>query len=435
MTDTNKMVTIGIVAALGFAVGYSVEKDTARELKSLNEQLAAMEAQVEAAAADAEQAAARASAAESAVSRVAAAVAGLDGLDGRVGALGEQLASLDAGLAAQAESAAASAEATAGRVAEGLAALGARVDGLADTADARSAALEERLAALSVPTAGGAADAASETAAEVAPAPAAPESDLTLAFGESAEIDGLRIFASRMHDGDAILRVAGLGDVSVGPTSGRAALGNGCSLSLVAAQARQLFLDTDCSGEAASSASAPAVVDADAAETFMLSPGQSAGVGDGRVFFSRVAGDAAHLRVAGAGDLVLSLGGGAGAVAGDCAIALDGINGNNAAFRSNCAVDGPKLALAATAEPASGSTEDIIASAGPDAIVLGVGEAKPLGDVSVFFSRRTGGDVVLFVRGAGTVSVGPTAGSATIGGCSVSLVGMVDGKAVLRPNC
>ncbi|MEO1532754.1 MAG: hypothetical protein AAFU72_11340, partial [Pseudomonadota bacterium] len=74
MTDTNRMVTIGIVAALGFAVGYSVEKDTARELKSLNQQMATMEAQLDAAAADAEQAAARASAAESAVGRVAAAV-------------------------------------------------------------------------------------------------------------------------------------------------------------------------------------------------------------------------------------------------------------------------------------------------------------------------------------------------------------------------
>ncbi|MEL6575698.1 MAG: hypothetical protein AAFQ81_07390, partial [Pseudomonadota bacterium] len=315
--------------------------------------------------------------------------------------------------------------------------LGTRVDGLADAAEARSAALEERLAALSVPTAGRAADAASEAtaSAEPDPEPVAPESDLMLAFGESAEIDGLRIFASRMHDGDAILRVAGLGDVSVGPASGRAALGNGCSLSLVAAEARKLFLDTDCSGEAASGTSAPAVLAADAAETFMLSPGQSAGVGDGRVFFSRVAGDAAHLRVAGAGDLVLALGGNAGAVAGDCAIALDGIEGRSAAFRSNCAVDGPKLALAATAEPDTATTEDIIASAGPDAMVLGVGEASALGDVSVFFSRRAEGDVVLFVRGVGTVSVGPTAGSATIGGCSVSLVGMVDGKAVLKPDC
>ncbi|MEL6766448.1 MAG: hypothetical protein AAFP17_04655 [Pseudomonadota bacterium] len=441
MTDTNRIVTIGVVAALGFAVGYSVEKDTARELKSLNQQLAAVEARVDAAASEAQQAAARAGAAESAVGRVATAVAGLDGLDARLGTLGEQLAALEAGQAAQAESAAASAEAAAGRMSEGLAALGTRVDAMAAAAETAQAALDERLAALSVPSTASAPTAAvpvpaAPVTAEVPAEAAAPESDLTLAFGETAEIEGLRVFASRMHDGDAVLRVAGLGDVTVGPSSGRAALGNGCSLSLVAAEARKLFLDTDCTGEAAPAGGAPAVIAADAAgEAFMLSPGQTAGVGEGRVFFSRVADNAAHLRVAGAGDLVLALGGDAGAVAGDCAIALDDIKGRSAAFRSNCSVDAPKLAMATTAAPEDTGSDDLIASAGPDAIVLGVGEARALGDVSVFFSRRAAGDVVLFVRGRGTVTVGPQAGSATIGGCSVSLLGMVEGKAVLKPDC
>ncbi|MEM6355590.1 MAG: hypothetical protein AAF844_07885, partial [Pseudomonadota bacterium] len=412
-------------------------------------------------ASDASGTAASVGAAGAAMDRLTAAVESLGGLE-------ERLAEIEAGQAALDQRSASSADAVASRMDEGLASLAARVDALAAAAEERSASLEERLAALSVPTAPTAAAApaapttntTTEAAAAPEPAPAAEstpseaasvESDFTLRFGESAEIEGLRVFASRMHQGDVVLRVAGLGNVTVGPSAGRAALGNGCTLDLVGTGDRQVLLDADCSGEAAPAAlgAEPAALDG-TEEPFTLSPGETAGIGEGRVFFSRVTGQQAHLRVAGADDIVLTPDGYATAIGAGCVIALAGIDGRAASFRSNCSVNLPTVQGAATtpeaeiatdaatdegAEDAASGADALIASAGPDAVVIGVGQTQSIGDAAVFFSRKAANDVVLFVRGAGQVTIGPEAGSATIGGCNVSLVGVADRRVVLKPDC
>ncbi|MEM7497056.1 MAG: hypothetical protein AAF371_03570 [Pseudomonadota bacterium] len=460
MTDTNRIVTLGVVAVLGFAVGYTAEKDTAKELKSLSDQLSAIEARVDEAATDASRAASRAGAAEGAVSDLAATVAGLEGVADQVAALDERAAGLEAGQDAIREAASGADDAAAERMESGLAALTERIEGLASAGEARSATLEERLSTLSrdvtaaaaaaaasasaaadsVAEAGAGSDAApaSTAAAAEPPTETAPESDFVLGFGQSADIGGLLVFASRMDGEDAILRVPGLGSVSVGPNSGSAALGNGCSVDLVAIEGRQLYLDSECSGEAV--AAAPMEVAAgDMGEPFTLSPGETAGLGDSRVFLSRVAGEKVHLRVAGAGDLVLGPGSAVGRVSADCAIALAGIDGRNASFRSNCATEGAAGDAGGSADASSGSNAsgagDLVASAGPDEVVIRIGETQSVGEASVFFSRRDGDDVVLFVKGEGPVTVGPGAGNASIGGCSVSLVGIDGGQAVLKPDC
>ncbi|MEO0959741.1 MAG: hypothetical protein AAFY66_14985, partial [Pseudomonadota bacterium] len=392
MTDTNRIVTVMVVGALGFAFGYSAEKDTTRELRSLNTQVTALEERVGAVASDASGTAQSVGAAGAAMDRLTAAVESLGGLE-------ERLAEIEAGQAALDQRSTSTADAVASRMDEGLSSLAARVDALAAAAEERSASLEERLAALSVPSAPTAAatpaapttdEPETETAAAPDPAPAAEstpteaasiESDFTLSFGESAEIEGLRVFASRMHQGDVVLRVAGLGNVTVGPSAGRAVLGNGCTLDLVGTGDRQVLLDADCSGEAAPAAlgTEPASLDG-TEEPFTLSPGETAGIGEGRVFFSRVTGQQAHLRVAGADDIILTLDGHATAIGAGCVIALAEIDGRAAAFRSNCSVNLPTVQVAATAPEAEIATDAaaeegadaLIASAGPDAVVIGV---------------------------------------------------------------
>jgi hypothetical protein len=480
MTDTNKIVAIGVAAVLGFAVGSTTDDGSGPMLRDIQDRLTEMEGRVADAAEAARSASSSASGSESAVSGVAEDVAALggriDGIEQGVAGLAESVATVRS---AQAEAADARGERVAA-MQERLAALSAALDeqgaAVSDAMEARGAerseraeAMAERLAALSATleeqgaaiarlseavaaigmapaeaaTAAVAED-AGEGAAEAvadAPATATPEADLALSFGDSADVEGTRIFLSRMSGTDAVIRVAGLGDVTVGPASGSGALGNGCSLTLKGVMDRTAYLDTDCSGEAMAAVPAPAEADAEMAETFALRPGMSASVGEGRVFLSRADAEGSVLRIAGGGDVTLSVAGGPVRLADGCLLALTGVSDRVAAFATSCAVEAAEIAMASGSAPADDSAaeapsaEVLLASAGEGAFLLGVGRAAPVGDASVFYSRRSGNDVVLFVRGAGQLTVGPDAGPAEVGGCTLSLAGIGEDGAVLVPDC
>ncbi|MEM6946090.1 MAG: hypothetical protein AAF565_20280, partial [Pseudomonadota bacterium] len=103
---------------------------------------------------------------------------------------------------------------------------------------------------------------------------------------------------------------------------------------------------------------------------------------------------------------------------------------------SNCDVIAPEVTLArAPAASDAVEAEEAEAPVAEGGIVLGIGQAAPVGDSSIYFSRRSGDDVVLVVRGRDPITVGPKAGSASVGGCTVSLVGQEGRKAIFRADC
>ncbi|MEM8622561.1 MAG: hypothetical protein AAGG47_03470 [Pseudomonadota bacterium] len=435
--DTNKVVFVTVAAVFGFTVGVNTGKQDPRGLEEVEERLAAVEAQVV-------EAVSSAGAAKSAAEAAAeTAVESASATDPAVTALGEQIAGVAAGLAALRDGQETMVAAAAGG-ADRVEALAGELAALSNAVEAQGAAttsVSEAVAALAarpVPAPVPAAEPAAPVLAEAPPAaPEAeaapmPEADLTLGFGQTAKVGDARVFLSRMKGSDAILRVAGLGDVAVGPAGGAAALGNGCTLSLNAMIDRIAYLDYDCSGEPAAAAAA---AEGSMGEPFSLSPGTTATVGETRVFFSRTVGDEAKLRVAGLGDVSLRPGGSV-AIGGGCALGLEELEGRGAQLASNCDVIAPEVTLArAPAASDAVEAEEAEAPVAEGGIVLGIGQAAPVGDSSIYFSRRSGDDVVLVVRGRDPITVGPKAGSASVGGCTVSLVGQEGRKAIFRADC
>ncbi|MEO0820346.1 MAG: hypothetical protein AAF074_07965 [Pseudomonadota bacterium] len=179
------------------------------------------------------------------------------------------------------------------------------------------------------------------------------------------------------------------------------------------------------------------------ADGLALAFGESGMAGDARVFLSRMDGVNAVLHVAGGGgDFAVGPDAGAAALANGCEIALAGTAARTAFLAVACPEGAATVAETApppAPEPltlaALEGADAMRAAAGEAGLDLGVGETGTVGEASVFFSRMQGEDAVIFVRGQGQVALGPNAGSAVVGGCRLSLVGVSDGRAFLRPDC
>ncbi|MEL6197561.1 MAG: hypothetical protein AAFT19_06925, partial [Pseudomonadota bacterium] len=85
------------------------------------------------------------------------------------------------------------------------------------------------------------------------------EDGLVLGFGESGMLGGERVLLSRMIGSDAVLHVAGGGDLRIGPDAGALDLGNGCVAVLAGMAERKAYIATLCDGDSLLAAADPAV--------------------------------------------------------------------------------------------------------------------------------------------------------------------------------
>ncbi|MEM6974397.1 MAG: hypothetical protein AAF577_16530 [Pseudomonadota bacterium] len=472
----------GIVIGALFAMG--ADDDTAR-LRALDTKLDSVEQQI------AEIGTLAQSSAETAENTVASATttqSALGALEESVAALGSQQAALNADQ-----------EALSGSVAESLSAIGAlpgsddlaaidaRIADLGATMERRAEALEARMAALGTAPVAPAAEAAPEAAvddaiaiappeamgASVAAAPApADASDppaavsvgddaIALAFGHSTMAGETRVFLSRRAGNDVVLALPGGRMVRAGPDAGTADLGDGCTLALAGIDDRMAYLAHDCATGSVAAADAlfttvPApltelssdveTLRQQIGETGMsLGFGESAMLGGQRIILSRMDGQDAVLRLAGGGDLRMGPEAGALVLEDGCSAALAGTAERRAYIAVLCegetlvARAAPATATAVDASSApAGSEADpagAVAEGSVNEIILGAGETASLGDQRIFFSRRSGQDVVLRVVGGGDITVGPFAGSAEVGGCELRLIRMEGNKGVFGANC
>lgn len=440
---------------------------------------------------------------DAAVADLGGTVSGLDGtvsgVGGAVEALGGAVEALDgriadiAGaqetLAGQLDDGLASIAATnAGTTADmeaAVAALDARAAAIAGDLDAAAGAVSEQLAAITAEreaaereaeraAARAAAEAAEAEALEArrAEAEAAREAEvadaeslaalvgedgLALGFGQAAMVGDARVFLSRMQGSDAVMRVAGLGDVKVGPDTGDLSLDNGCAVGLAGTAGRTAYLTVDCPEAAAEAPgevevaavdpeavpeTQPAVAPEPEPETaaapdtgpdlgpdgISLSVGQTQALGAARVFFSRVSGPDVVLLVPGEG--AVSVGGNAGSASiGGCDVSLAGVMDGTAYLAATCDAD------AVTEMVARATGSDAAPAAPADPVTLGIGETAWIGEGRVFLSRVAGGEAVLVIPGTGQATVGPQSGTASVGGCTVRLDGIEDGRVTLAPVC
>ncbi|MEM9781265.1 MAG: hypothetical protein AAF899_02210 [Pseudomonadota bacterium] len=475
MSD-NKTIIAGVTGIVIGALVVSGADDDAARFRALDTKLGAVEQQLDEIGALARSGA---DTAESTVASAAATQAALGALEESIAALGSQQAALNADQAALSGRLADSASAIGqlpGR--DDLAAIDTRIADLGEAMERRAEALEARMAALgTAPTAPAAAPAvaaappavSTSTAAqqEVAALPAtrddAPPPEamtdgaLALAFGHSAMAGETRVFLSRRAGNDVVLALPGGRMVRAGPDAGTADLGDGCTLALSGIADRMAYLAHDCATAAMAPAAASLrTVPAPVAELssdpetlrerigengVALGFGESAMLGEQRVVLSRMDGRDAVLRLAGGGDLRIGPDAGALDLGDGCTAILEGTADRRAYISTFCdgqtrvarAAPASSTAVDAAGETASGTTEE--AESDIAEIVLGAGETAALGDQRIFFSRRSGQDVVLRVVGAGDITVGPLAGSAQVGGCDLTLLRMEGNKAVFRAGC
>jgi HAMP domain-containing protein len=100
----------------------------------------------------------------------------------------------------------------------------------------------------------------------------------------------------------------------------------------------------------------------------------------------------------------------------------------------------PTATQSAVAPSASetGAIDDLASRLGPNGAALAPGQTAKFGEASVFLSRidTATGDARVLVVGQGPAGVGPASGSLSLpGGCTLSLVGVADGKAYLDAAC
>lgn len=98
----------------------------------------------------------------------------------------------------------------------------------------------------------------------------------------------------------------------------------------------------------------------------------------------------------------------------------------------------PAEAAAADEEPAAESAAALAAALGEDGVAISVGQTARFGDAVFFLSRldADAGAARLLAMGAGPVLVGGDAGAYDMGdGCALTLLGIAEGKAFLKPAC
>lgn len=158
----------------------------------------------------------------------------------------------------------------------------------------------------------------------------------------------------------------------------------------------------------------------------ILGVGQTAMVGDVRVFLSRLSDSGAHLRIKGMDPVTAGIGGGAADVGGDCVVALAGIAAGKAYMTSACAE--PAVADAAPAEVP-----------GAAKLVLTVGQTGLFGDQRVFLSRLDGGTAHLRIftltGQSETAAVASHQPHVMENGCGIALAGLDGRTATFQATC
>ncbi|MGF1553429.1 MAG: hypothetical protein ACFBWO_13165 [Paracoccaceae bacterium] len=159
-------------------------------------------------------------------------------------------------------------------------------------------------------------------------------------------------------------------------------------------------------------------------EGLVMGFGESRSVGETRVFLSRMDGEDVVLR-AGAREIVLGPDAGSATMDG-CRLSLAGMVERTAYIARDC----EDAAMAS-----SGSQESAAPAQGATTATLGIGQSAELAGTRLFLSRLDGPDVVLRLAGGEDVVVGPSAGTARIGDCRVSLLGLDGRTARLQADC
>ncbi|OWU74753.1 hypothetical protein ATO3_09090 [Marinibacterium profundimaris] len=159
----------------------------------------------------------------------------------------------------------------------------------------------------------------------------------------------------------------------------------------------------------------------------ILSIGESAQLGETRIFLSRVSEAGAHLRIRGQDPVTAGIDGAAADVGGGCAVALAGLVGRKAYLTTACADE------AAGTGVAQGELPE------PVDMALAVGQTGLFGDMRVFLSRLDGGAAHLRIFTLTGMSEEATVGTrqphVMANGCGVALKGLDGRVAHLHAAC